>query len=132
MIIFCRVRIAYFFSSPFSLLSILLLSNQRELHTFRYCIQTALRTAELCALSEGGESSKQEESAREAILVCTQSTIAPKSKHYCFNLRPLVVRRRSTSGSPTLFPWSVRASLREQTRLHCGKIVIFVWLSSLA
>ena len=40
MSIFCRVRIAYFFSRPFSLLSILLLSNQRELHTFRYCIQT--------------------------------------------------------------------------------------------
>ncbi len=40
MILFCRARIAYFFSRPFSLLSILLLSNQRELHTFRYCIQT--------------------------------------------------------------------------------------------
>lgn len=99
MIIFCRVRIAYFFSRPFSLLSILLLSNQRELHTFRYCIQTAPKTAEPCALSEGGGSTKQEKSAREAILVCSQSTIAPKSKQYCFTLRPLVVRRRSTSGS---------------------------------
>ena len=86
MIIFCRVRIAYFFSRPFSLLSILLLSNQRELHTFHYCIQTALRTAKLCAHSEGGGSIKQEKSARETILVCSQSTIAPQSKHYCFTL----------------------------------------------
>lgn len=107
MIIFCRVRIAYFFSRPFSLLSILLLSNQRELHTFRYSIQTAPRTAKLCAHSTRGRSDKLLTSAGEAILVCSQSTIAPSPKHYCFTLRPIVVRRRSTSGSPTLHPWSV-------------------------
>ena len=63
MIIFCRARIAYFFSRPFSLLSILLLSNQRELHTFRYCTQTYRGLRSYALTQQEGGSTKQLKSA---------------------------------------------------------------------
>ena len=86
MIIFCRVRIAYFFSRPFSLLTILLLSNQRELHTFRYCIQTH-RGLRSYALAQKEEEAPSKRSRQE--------------KLYWFAVKALLLRAQSTTASPS-------------------------------
>lgn len=87
MIIFCRVRIAYFFSRPFSLLS--LIKESYTLSTTAYKL-----TEDSEAMRSLDKREKQQ--ARE---VGKRSYIGLQSKHYCSEPKAIVLHSLTTSGA---------------------------------